>query len=173
MKTEDPPPRKKSKISKTEKVAWRKENSTKNMENATNGATEKREELKEKLRSKSNVELFEKFFTEELLEIIVTQSERYSSQNNDHGFNITPDCPRMFLGILLFSGYHRLPSERHYWSCDEDLDTAIVRNAMPRNRYTDIKTNLHFVDNEEVSQHKDDKVFKLRPLYDYLNERFK
>ena len=62
---EDSPPRKKSKVSQTERVACRKEKPVYNIENATNGAEYKREEMKEKLRGKSNVELFEQFFTEE------------------------------------------------------------------------------------------------------------
>ena len=170
---EDSPPKKKTKVSQTERVVWRKKNPTYNIENATNGAEHKREEMKEKLRGKSNVELFEQFFTEELLEMIATQSKLYASQNNVHEYIITPDCLRVFLGILLFTGYHRLPSERQYWSCDEDLDTPIIRNAMPINRYIEIKRYLHFVDNEKASQNKDDKAFKLRPIYDYLNEKFK
>ena len=80
---------------------------------------------------------------------------------------------RNFFGILFFSGYHRLPSERNYWSLDEDFDTQIIRKTMPRNRFLSIKRYLHFVNNENADNSKDDKGFKIRPLADALNQKFK
>ena len=39
---------------------------------------------------------------------------------------LTFDELKAFMGILLFSSYHKLPSERLYWSNDEDLGVSII-----------------------------------------------
>ena len=38
---------------------------------------------------------------------------------------------------------------------------------------TDVKRFLHFADNSTASQRKDDKSFKIKPLCDHLNSKFK
>ena len=72
-------------------------------------------------------------------------------------------------------GYHRLPSEHQYWSLDEDTDIPIVRNSMPRNQFTDIKRYVHFTNNEEADNNKEDRSFNIRPLTIYLSsfDKFK
>lgn len=54
-------------------------------------------------------------------------------------FAINADELKTFIGILLFSGYHRVPSERDYSSRDEDLCVPTIRKAMSRNRYQLLK----------------------------------
>ncbi|KAG8234996.1 hypothetical protein J437_LFUL013876 [Ladona fulva] len=68
-------------------------------------------------------------------EIFVQEEEKPSSPPD------TPENPtkKIFLGILIFSGYHTLPSERDYWSDQEDLGVPLVRDAMSRNTYLEIK----------------------------------
>ena len=68
-----------------------------------------------------------------------------------------------FIGILLFSGYHTVPSERQYWSSDDDLGVELVKKCMPKNRFCEIKQNLHLNDNSK-SQNQKDKIYKIRPL---------
>ncbi|KAF6198071.1 hypothetical protein GE061_007817 [Apolygus lucorum] len=80
----------------------------------------RREGLCEQLKGKSAVELFELFFTEDVLLNIVKESVTYATQQNRHNYNFSVDCLRKFLGILLFTGYHHLPRERLYWSEDDD-----------------------------------------------------
>ncbi|KAK3878905.1 hypothetical protein Pcinc_016491 [Petrolisthes cinctipes] len=170
--TEYEQPQKKTKSTKSCSIKWKKKDQIFSSQTQQN-AERRREELKLKLRGKCDVELFELFLTDELLEIIVDQSEKYATQKNRHGFSLTSNCQKKFLGILLFSGYRKLPSEWHYWSLDEDLDTGLVRNSMPRNRYTEIKRYLHFANNENAAQNTKDKAFKLRPVMDYLNKKFR
>ena len=104
---------------------------------------------------------------------IRNQTLLYATQKNNHNFSLTNNCLRKFFGELLFSGYHKVPSERLYWSLEEDLGVDIIRKAMPRNQFTDIKRFLHFVDNSTASQWKDDKSLKIKPLCDHLNSKFK
>lgn len=55
-----------------------------------------------------------------------------------------------FLGILLFSGFHTLPSVLDYWSTEQALGVSIVKQAMTRQRFYDIKRYIHFCDNNNL-----------------------
>lgn len=54
-------------------------------------------------------------------------------------------------------GYHTLPALHHYWSYDPDLHVSPISKTMSRTRFTD---------------NHQDRVYKLRPLIDGMNERF-
>src|SRR5215469_13620864 len=55
-----------------------------------------------------------------------------------------------FIGILLLSGYHRLPRQNMYWSKQEDLGVPIVASAMSRNRFESIKRYFHLANNQAL-----------------------
>nr|CAI5833785.1 unnamed protein product [Callosobruchus analis] len=80
-------------------------------------------------------DIFEKLVDDKNIGLIVEQSELYAHQKNNHAFSLTTDDLKQFLGILFFTGYHRLPRERSYWSLDEDLHVEVVSRCMSRNRY--------------------------------------
>ena len=164
----------KKKRKKMQSVIWEKmQPSYSKLSPASNGAAQKTEHIKTGLKNKNPVEIFEMFFTEDLISTIRDQTLLYATQKNIHRFSSTNNCLRKFFGVLLFSGYHKLPSERLYWSLEEDFKVDIVRNSMPRNRFVDIKRFIHFVDNTTAAQSKDDKSFKIKPLMDHLNSKFK
>ncbi|XP_035223544.1 piggyBac transposable element-derived protein 3-like [Stegodyphus dumicola] len=48
----------------------------------------------------------------------------------------------------------------------------MVKNAMLRNRFQKLKSYLHFVDNGTVSQHAQDRSFKVKALFAVLNNNF-
>ena len=79
---------------------------------------------------------------------------------------------QVFIGILLFNGYHTLSSERNYWSEEKDLGLDIVLNAFSRNAYLTLKSVIHFENNFQAEENKDDKAFKIKPLMDLLNKNF-
>jgi hypothetical protein len=60
------------------------------------------------------VEVFEKIIDGDVVSLIVEQSNLYSTQKNDHSFFVSKTDIRVFLGVLLLSGYHKLPRERLY-----------------------------------------------------------
>lgn len=119
---------------------------------------------------KSPIELFFKFFDDELVTMITNESNRYASQKNDASFKTSPAEIKRFFGILLLTGYHQLPQINMYWSRDEDKGVDLVRKTMTRNRFKLVKKYLHFADNENLD--KKDRYSKLRPLFDRLNNNF-
>lgn len=128
-------------------------------------------QLIEQLKNLSPVEVFDRIFDAEVYDLILSNTQLYAGQNNRHGFMLDREDLRRFLGILILSGYHRLPRERQYWSYDEDLGVPIVARSMSRNRFLDIKRNLHLVDNSLAST-SNDKMFKVRPLVECINQKF-
>ena len=74
-----------------------------------------------------------------------------------------------FLGINMIMGLHELPSLTGFWSCEADLSVPFVSNALPRNRFAQILSNIHVNDNAAISNNNTDKLYKLRPMINQLN----
>ena len=109
----------------------------------------------------------------DMFDYIVRESVRYAcASKNISDFSFDPAELRVFLGLLLLSGYHKLPSERHYWSEDDDLGLDIVKNAMSRNRYQKLKSLIHFNNNDLANDNRHDRGFKVRPLISMMNASF-
>ena len=120
------------------------------------------------LATKTPFQLFLHYFSDDVVNHLITNSETYAKQKNNHGFTLTKEDLYRFVGIILFSGYHWLPQQRMYWSTDEDLYTPLVSNAMSRNRFEEIKRFLHCADNSNLNTA--DKMAKIRPFLDLVNK---
>ena len=105
-----------------------------------------------------------------MLNLLIDQSVLYAGQTNMHEFTCTISEIKSFIGFLLFNGYHKLPQEKLCWSLDPDCNTAIVRQALSRQRFRDIKITSHLNDNSAIN--KDKKLFKVRPYIKLLNKKF-
>lgn len=117
---------------------------------------------------------FEKFFSEDVYNLIVTQTNLYAQQKGIR--NWTPvDIKeiRAFLGILIIMGYHILPQIDLYWSTDPGFRVEEVASVMPIKRFKSILRSLHLNDNTQQLErgHPDfDKLYKLRLLMDLLSD---
>ena len=118
------------------------------------------------IRNKSAAELFFTFFSEEIVENILVESNRYAASKNVQ-FHLDRETFSKFLGIVFLSGYHSLPRQRMYWLKESDCNVSIVQNCMSRKRFEDIKRFLHVADNNEMD--RKDRMAKLRPLIQGLN----
>lgn len=116
------------------------------------------------------MDCLELFLDAQILQWICDQSNLYAAQKNQLKFHLTIPSLRRFLGILVLTGYHTVPSLKHYWSLDEDKGVPIVRRAMSRNHFVCIKKFLHLANNDTLD--KTDKFAKVRPLFNLLNEKF-
>ena len=93
--------------------------------------------------------IFEKItrFDKFLNDIVIPQTILYSQQKS-HVFIIDVEKIRAYFGTNLIMGYHVLPSMRDYWSSDLDLSVPFIANVMPRKRFKEIRSLLHFNNNE-------------------------
>ena len=79
------------------------------------------------LNDSSPSQIWEKIFSCDMLNHIVTQSNLYASRDkNNPNFLVSNGDMRKFMGILLLSGYHSLPHEQHYWSTQPDPGVQAV-----------------------------------------------
>ena len=72
-----------------------------------------------------------------------------------------------FFGINLVMRYHELPSWKNYWNIEPDFSVPFISNALPRNRFLQILSNIHVNDNRSAP-----KNIKLRPLIDHMNMNY-
>nr|XP_043906948.1 piggyBac transposable element-derived protein 4-like [Solea senegalensis] len=129
-------------------------------------------------------DFLELFLTNELLQHIVDQTNLYASQY----IRAQPDSlpysrvnawkpvsvPELktFFGLSFLTGYVKKPSLELYWSVDEVDATPYFSRTMSRNRFQMIWKFLHYNNNNE-SQDATDKMYKVRPVLNYIVEKCK
>ena len=125
----------------------------------------------EELEGKSYFEVWRKLFTLEMRDGLFDQLHIYAHQvKGNLDLQVLLYELEQFLGILLFSGYHSVPSERDFWSTQPDLQVPFIATLMARNRFLKIKENFHVADNSNLEA---SKVAKVKPLYDAFNRNLK
>ena len=93
--------------------------------------------------STSPIEVFDLFFTPDLMDEIVKQSNTYAKtvmgpEKYDKWTNITVDELKAFLGFSILMGINHLPSLNDYWSRDPHLRYAPVAD-----RFREVSRYLH------------------------------
>lgn len=116
---------------------------------------------KQDILKKSKVELFELFFSSEIKDYIVEATK-------ERGYPLTMRDLDVFIGIVVFSSYNERPEQVDYWSDDPLLKAQPVKDAMSRDKFQKIKSNLGYC----LERDKDpkDKVWKLRPILDIFQK---
>lgn len=152
---------------KSEEIKWKSISPT--YSNTNTASKDKFENVRKILEGYSAVEIFECIFTD-IFQLIIEESEIYAKQKNTINFSLSLEELKRFIGILLLSGYHKLPQEDMYWEQAPDTGVSIVFNSMSRNRFREIKRYLHLNDNSKLD--KNDKFYKLRKFFDILQINF-
>lgn len=119
--------------------------------------------------NRSPATLFRLFFNDEVINLILHFSNTYAQQKNRAG-DITRDELLCFIGVLLLSGYVPLPRKVMFWQNRSDTNNKLVCEAISRDRFQYIMSNIHFNDNTQLNEA--DRYSKIRPLFDILNEKF-
>ena len=118
------------------------------------------------MEERVGTKLFLCFFSDSMISLLVEQTNLYATRDKNMQTFKTNDAEmRKFLGLLLISGYHNLPSEADYWSTAEDLEAPIFSSIMARDRFRVIKSCLHIADYHNLAQ---SKVAKILPLLELL-----
>lgn len=117
---------------------------------------------------------FSFFLSDEILEKIVQETNLYAIQKEPNStFSTSVTEVRNYMGILYFMSVIKYPNVRMYWS--PKYGFAHIYNCMTLNRFEKLKSLLHFNNNDSLlpSDHpRHDKLHKIRPVIDYLNNRF-
>ena len=128
------------------------------------------------------LDLFSLYFTNEVWELLVRETNRYASTvvgttPNSRPWNDTtvPEI-KAFIGMLLLFGVLKLPRLELYWSKNYlELETPGISEIMPRIRFEQLFRCFHIANNEDhipFGQPGHDKLFKVRPLLDTFLPKF-
>ncbi|KRX44905.1 PiggyBac transposable element-derived protein 2 [Trichinella murrelli] len=126
--------------------------------------------LKNCLQNWSPRDVFEKFFDEEIITHIVTETNRYGLDTLGDNFSVDEEEMKTFLALLLFSGHYDLPEEDMYWQFTDDVYVPLVYNSMSKRRFRQLKRCFHLANNEELDKH--DRFAKLRPFLNLLKKKY-
>ncbi|XP_023235982.1 piggyBac transposable element-derived protein 4-like isoform X2 [Centruroides sculpturatus] len=130
---------------------------------------------------------FNLFFTVTLLNLIVTESNRYAQQViNGMGNNVPPSLKnwskisvveiRGFLACILNMGLIKKPYIASYWSTSSSQTTEWFGKMFPRTRFYHLLRFFHLVDNTKLSNPGEqgyDPCAKYQPLVDHANRVFR
>ncbi|KAH9381329.1 hypothetical protein HPB48_011757 [Haemaphysalis longicornis] len=122
------------------------------------------------LANMSPFELFSKIISPEYLGLLADLTARCAVQKGEE-VEVTGADIGQFFGLLLFSGYHSVPSEDSYWSTAEDLCVPLVATVMTRNRFRQLKRFFHAVDNTQLKA--GEKMGKIQPFYSEISKYFR
>ena len=122
----------------------------------------------------SPYQFFSYFFDKSLLENIVDESNKYAIQKNlNFSEVVTLLDLRKYIGILIYTSVYHYPSIRSYWS--NKVRFHPIAETLTVNRFEKIRQIIHFNDNNNhlpPEDPKHDRLHKLRPIVDHLNQRF-
>ena len=116
----------------------------------------------------SPVTLFELYMTDKLIDHICKETNAYAAQKGNHTFKIEPNELKLFLAVLLLSGYIPYPRRSMYWEMSSDSRNTIVASLFTRNRFLDVLQYLHLADNNNLNP--SDKFSKVNPLFKMIDE---
>ena len=125
-------------------------------------------------------EVFEMFFNDDLMKLMVTESSRYAEEvMGNEKFatwtKITVDEMKAFLGFSILMGINQLPAVKDYWKKSEYLHYSPIADQIPRDRFLEISRYVHFVDNTTLQPRGSpghDRLGKVRPVIDHLSAKF-
>lgn len=119
-------------------------------------------------------QFFKYFITDELLSTITEETNFYSSQiNPSKPTNFINYDIQKFLGICIFNSVLSTSNNRDMWN--DVIGNDIVKETMSQKSFEKLRSTLHFNDNSKQPKAEDpnyDKLYKLRPVLDYLNKKF-
>ena len=123
------------------------------------------------------LDYFMLLFDEDCFQLVVGQTNLYASQNPPgeryKWYNTTVDEFKLFIGIIIAMGLHKLPQLEDYWSSDVLLGVPGIVGGMPIDRFKVLQKCLHINGNSKAKPRGDpeyDQLHKIRPLLSAVNE---
>lgn len=107
---------------------------------------------------------FLKYFPEEFWEECAFQTNLYSVQVRGKSVQTDAKELKIFVGIHIAMGILKLPRVRLYWSRMFRVD--LVAQAMPRNRFFELRSYVHFVDKLSITpnEREENRLVLVKPI---------
>lgn len=128
------------------------------------------------------LEWFNHFFTDDLVDYIVSETNRFAEPCLD-GIDLTPSSRakkwtettreemRAFVGLLIYQGIVRKPSEDMYWSTRYSLSTPFVGEVMSHSRFVLLMRYLHLT-TFVAERHEQPRLKKVFEIFKLLCQSF-
>lgn len=94
----------------------------------------------------SPLQYFMTFFGDDIIDLIIAQTNLYSTQEFGKCIDTNHDEIETSLGVELMMGVVHLPAYTDYWA--EETRWAPVADILPIKRYQVLRRNLHFANSE-------------------------
>lgn len=130
------------------------------------------------------IEYFERFFTQQMWDLLVLETNRYADQVRQQILSpqarpwhcVTHDEMKAFIGLLIAMGVLKLPRLRMYWQQSYKMfGTTGIAEIISNNRFEQIWRFFHLSNNDDhipVGQSGHDKLFKARKFLDLILPTF-
>lgn len=116
------------------------------------------------------VHYFLRYINECELEKMAKYTNIYALQNSKHNFKPTNvDEIKSLVELNIAIGTLHFPRVRLYWN--KALGVNLFLDTMTRDRFFQLRSNLHLVNNLERTPTSSDKLAKVRPLYNAIRKR--
>ena len=133
--------------------------------------------------STSAMDVFSRFFTNNVWELIVMETNNYAASVTEQSSHSSPrpwqdvstEEMKAFIGILILMGICRLSRLRLYWTTKYPYICPGICDIMSLTRFEQIYRFLHLSDSEQqvaVGQPGHDYLYKVRKLLDLLSPHF-
>lgn len=109
--------------------------------------------------------------TAEVIDMVVKETNEYSTDTTGKSLNITAAEVEQFIGMYVMMGLIQMPSVTCHFETGSRCDT--IADVMSRSRFEGIMGFLHFADNLNATDDmKNDKGWKIRPWLTKVQESF-
>lgn len=128
------------------------------------------------------IQSFFHFANHEFFELISLETNKYAQQcfidpnrrrlkSDNSWVECNSDEIKTFFSLCIIMSVVKKPNLQAYWSTKKVIETKIFSEIMSLKRFQLILRFLHFADNAQCQPN--DKLQKLRPILDFLNDKYK
>ncbi|KAJ8882206.1 hypothetical protein PR048_018694 [Dryococelus australis] len=124
----------------------------------------------------SPFQFFNYLFGDEIFEKILAEFHLYAVQKDPKYpiyLMINNNDLKKFVGICIIMSVVHLPNTKMYGN--PSLENSVIKDTMSCNKFENICTNLHFSNNKDAipsGQPRHNRLHKIRPVINHLNEKF-
>lgn len=115
------------------------------------------------------IDYFNKYFLNDFYEQIAYNTLLYTVQKGIHFSPTNAQEIKCFIAIHIIMGTLKFPRVRMYW--EEAYRINTVANNMTRDRFFQLRSNFHIIDNASIPPNNKDKFIKVRPLYNLIKKQ--
>ncbi|KAK6192299.1 hypothetical protein SNE40_003791 [Patella caerulea] len=106
----------------------------------------------------------QKLFDGGLIDMVVHETNLYSTQTTGKSINTNNAEIKTFIGIFVLMGVMQVPAYRDYWS--NGCRISSVADHMTMRRFEQLRRYIHFCNNDTLDNA--DKFTKVRPLLEHI-----